>query len=207
MYRVLAILIVLAFTVDTADARRRGHRHYRHHAQVYVVPADAFAMLTPGLSRRDLRRLRARIPGMAPRGVARNAHGQLVPPNWEEQPADPDRRGKRFVSPDGAAWLATSATPVEQEPIADHLKTIAFAEGEEIAYLAGQRDWIAVSGRKGDRIFYRKAVLACDGKVWRHVAFEYPAAARRSVDVFVSRVAAAVTHTVNDGCETAISSR
>jgi hypothetical protein len=133
MYRVLAILIVLAFTIDTADAR--------------------------------------------------------------------------FVSPDGAAWLATSATPAEQEPIADHLKTIAFAEGEEIAYLAGQRDWIAVSGRKGDRIFYRKAVLACDGKVWRHVAFEYPAAARRSVDPFVVRVAAAVTTTVNDGCEAAVSSR
>ena len=38
-----------------------------------------------------------------------------------------------------------------------------------------ERDWIAVSGFKRSRIYYRKAVVACEGKVWHYVEFEYPA--------------------------------
>jgi hypothetical protein len=36
-----------------------------------------------------------------------------------------------------------------------------------------ESDWLAVSGIKGNKIFYRKAVIACGGKVWHHIAFEY----------------------------------
>ena len=62
------------------------------------------------------------------------------------------------------------------EPITSHMQSVAFAEGGTVTYLRGERDWIVVSGTKGDRIFYRKAVIACGGKVWHHVAFEYPVA-------------------------------
>jgi hypothetical protein len=40
--------------------------------------------------------------------------------------------------------------------------------------LRRETDWLAVSGFKGDRIFYRKAVIACGGTVWHHIEFEYP---------------------------------
>jgi hypothetical protein len=103
------------------------------------------------------------------------------------------------VSPDGIAWLATYATPVEQEPIAAHMKAVAFADGEEVTDLRGERDWIAVSGSKGDRIF-------CGGRVWRHVACEYPAEAKRSMDRFARRAADMVDATANEACDGAVSS-
>ena len=130
----------------------------------------------------------------------------LVPPEWRLQPPDPNWKGKRYVSPDDAAWFAAYATPVEQEPIGAHMRAIAFVDGEEITHLRGERDWIAVSGLKAERIFYRKAALACGGKSWRHVAFEYPAHAKRSMDEFVIRAARALDSSVNDGCEPALSS-
>jgi hypothetical protein len=200
---VLVVLLLLALSIDAADARRRGHRHHRHYGQVYVIPQDALGMTASALSRRELRRLRAERVDMGPPGAAPRAYGQLVPSSWQLEPPNPSWSGKRFVSPDRAAWLATYASTVEPEPIPDHMKTVAFGEGEEITYLRGERDWIAVSGLKGDRIFYRKAVLACGGKVWRHIAFEYPAGDKRRMDAFVSRVAAAVTDTMKDGCEAA----
>jgi hypothetical protein len=137
---------------------------------------------------------------------ANDRRGGVPPPTWQLEPPDLTWCGKRFVSPDGTAWLATYATPVEQEPIAAHMKAVAFVDGEEVTYLRGERAWIAVSGFKGDRIFYRKAVLACGGRVWRHVAFEYPAEAKRSMDRFVRRAADMVDATGNEACDGVVSS-
>ena len=67
------------------------------------------------------------------------------------------------------------------------MQSVGFAEGETLTYLRGERDWIAVSGSKGDRIFYRKAIIACGGKVWHHIAFEYPIALKREMDTYVTR--------------------
>src|SRR5262249_47578467 len=136
---------------------------------------------------------------------SRDSRAGFVPPTWQLQPPDPNWHGKRFVSPDGTSWLATYAGAAEKEAIADHMKTIAFADGEQITYLRGERSWIAVSGFKGDRIFYRKAVLACGGRVWRHVALEYPAEQRRRLDAFVERASAVIDATSNEACDTAVS--
>ena len=65
------------------------------------------------------------------------------------------------------------------------MQSVAFTEGETLTYLQGQRDWIVVSGIKDDRIFYRKATIACDGKVWHHIAFEYPSRQRQDDSSFV----------------------
>src|SRR5262249_9537692 len=89
----------------------------------------------------------------------------MVPPNWELQAPDSNWKGNRFLSPDGSSWLTAYASLTTTEPIASHMQSIAFAEGETVTYLRGERDWIAVSGMKGNRIFYRKAVIACGGKV------------------------------------------
>jgi len=80
-------------------------------------------------------------------------------------------------------------------------------EGEEVTYLRGERSWIAVSGFKGDRIFYRKAVLACAGDRWHQVAFEYPASAKRSMEDFVNRAAEGLDETRDRGCDTPVSAR
>jgi serine/threonine-protein kinase len=86
------------------------------------------------------------------------------------------------------------------------MQSVAFAEGETLTYLHGEQDWIVVSGSKAERIFYRKAVIACGGKVWHHIAFEYPVALRREMDRFVIRAAAIIDLAENDGCEDATSS-
>jgi hypothetical protein len=38
------------------------------------------------------------------------------------------------------------------EPITSHMQSVAFAEGETVTYLRGERDWIVVSGTKGDAV-------------------------------------------------------
>src|SRR5262249_4992628 len=103
------------------------------------------------------------------------------------------------------SWLNAYASWTATEPITSHMQSVAFAEGETVTYLRGERDWVAVSGIKGDRIFYRKAVIACGGKVWHHVVFEYPITLRQ-MDPFVIRAAAIIDQAENDGCESATTS-
>ena len=201
MRTLVAIFLLMALSVEAADARRHRHRHHRFYDYIDTQPSSSRSVAPPidyGTPQPPPRR---EIVGMAPPGATPRAYGQLVPSSWRMEPPDPNWRGKRFMSPDGSAWFATYTSPVDPEPIADHMKTFAFAEGEEITYLAGARDWIAASGLKGDRIFHRKGLVACGGKVWRHVAFEYSAADKRRMDGFVRRAVAALTDTANDGCE------
>jgi hypothetical protein len=186
----LFALLLLAFAVETADARKRRH-HYRYLPHAIVVPptdlgpeidSDVRAMKT---ERRDWRR---QPPTLA----------ALVPHTWQEQPADPNWKGKRFLSPDGASWFAVYSAAADKESISDHLKVVLFGEGETVTYLRGERTWVAVSGFKQSRIFYRKAILACTGKTWHHIAFEYPVELKRNMDQFVIAAAQALDATQSD---------
>jgi len=64
---------------------------------------------------------------------------------------------------------------------------------------------LAASGFKGDLLFYRKAALACGGDRWHHVAFEYPANAKRSMQDFVRRAVDILDSSQNAGCDTPLS--
>ncbi len=129
-----------------------------------------------------------------------------IPSGWQLQPTDPNLKGQRFASPDGEGSLALYATSAEQEPIAKHMNAIAFVEGEQITHLRGEEDWIEVAGFKADHSFYRKAVLACAGRVWHEVAFEYPTQSLEEITKFVSRAAKAVRNSEDQGCEASESS-
>lgn len=123
----------------------------------------------------------------------------IVPTDWKLQPPDTNWRGKRFVSPDGDSWLALYNAPADVSN-AEHMKWVASAPGERITYQRRSRGWIVVSGYKGDRIFYRKAMLACGNKSWHHIAFEYPAEDKRAFDRLVTRTSHALKLHENDGC-------
>ena len=125
----------------------------------------------------------------------------VVPSGWTVDPHDPNWRGTRYVSPDGSAWFAAYVSPVEAEPIPAHMEAVATQEGEHVTYARRERDWLAVSGFKGHRIFYRKAVIACGGTMWHHIAFEYPAAQKRQMDAFVNRASRSIDHAEYDSCE------
>ena len=102
------------------------------------------------------------------------------------------RAGEGFVSPDGSSWFAAYSSPVASEPVAAHMNRVTTQDGEAITYIRREPDWLAVSGLKGSRIFYRKAVIACGGKIWHHIAFkDLPAVRKRQMDPFVVRASRA----------------
>jgi hypothetical protein len=125
---------------------------------------------------------------------------KVIPPGWRLQPHDGNWLGSRFVSPDGSSWFAAYSSPVASEPVAAHMNTIAAQDGEAVTYFRREQDWLAVSGMKGNRIFYRKAVIACGGKTWHHIAFEYPAARKRQMDPFVVRASQSIDYAEYDSC-------
>lgn len=181
MRRIVLIALILAVTATTADARRRHHRYYIRQAPVMMVMPDAAEVATRGM--------RGRIDSPA----------QLVPRDWQLQPPDPNWQGRRYVAPDGSAWLALYSANAANDATA-RFKAVAFADGEDVTYLRGERDRLTVSGLKGDRIFYRKVMLACDGTLWRHVALEYPAQAKVNFDRFVENVSRGFERIADDGC-------
>jgi hypothetical protein len=201
MRKLLIIALILVFGVTEADARRR-HRHRHYAIERYAPPLirddDHRSLETIG---------RSALPRSAPGMRTQQAPALLIPAGWQLQPTEPDWKGKRYVSPDGTATLALYAARTDQEPIPAHKKTFAFVEGEELTFLQSERDWIVVSGLKGDRMFYRKAALACGGKSWHHVAFEYPAEAKRSMEGVVTEAVRALDDYENTGCDPAVSSR
>jgi len=130
----------------------------------------------------------------------------VLPADWKLLPPEPNWTGKRLGSPDGRAWLAVYESPA-RESIPDYMNTVARAEGERITYRKQGSSWIVVSGFKGDRIFYRKAMLACANSRWHNIAFEYPAAEKLHYDVFVTRTSRALAAHRNDGCGRDIAGR
>jgi serine/threonine-protein kinase len=108
-----------------------------------------------------------------------------VPSDWTRLPPDERWHGVRFVSPDGSSWLAIYAAR-QDGSIEAHMDATMQADGENVTYLVRRRGWLVVSGQKGDRVFYRKAILACT--VWHHIAIEYPARLQRTYEPLVSLV-------------------
>jgi len=193
MRRVLLLTCLLVLIASTAEARHR-HRHWSGYAYFRSAPL-AYGFVSPD---KNLQRRSFAQGSIKP--------VDMVPPNWQLQPVEPNWKGKRFLSPDGTSWLAVYAFPATPEQLSTHMKSTAFVDGETVTYLRGERDWIVASGTKGDRIFYRKAVIACGGKVWHHIAFEYPTERKRAMDPIVTRAAAIVDLADNDGCEAQASS-
>jgi serine/threonine-protein kinase len=125
---------------------------------------------------------------LAVAGPATAQPNDLVPPGWVRLPDQADQPGPRYGSPDGRAVLLGYASPADR-PVRAEMDAIAFREGERITYHRRTRSWIAVSGYRGDRIFYRKSNLACGGERWHHISLEYPAADKRKMDRTVTRIA------------------
>ena len=122
---------------------------------------------------------------------------RMVPEGWTEIPT-PREPGRRFVSPDGDSWLVARPARAGRS-VQNAMDAIAYRRGERITYQRRGRSWIAVSGFRGDRIFYRKSNLACHGTEWHHIEMEYPAADKRRMDATVTRIARGMT-AFNEDC-------
>jgi hypothetical protein len=142
-----------------------------------MLPLLTIAFLAAPAAARDLRSYEDARFGIA----------AVVPADWQQQPPDARWYGARFVSPDGDAWLAIYAVSPAGNVDA-HMETTAHGDGEDVTLIVRRPGWLVVSGWKGDRAFYRKAVLACGSTVWHHIALEYPARLNQAYDSLVSIV-------------------
>ena len=125
----------------------------------------------------------------------------IAPASWKLLPPDPVRHERRFVSPAGDAWLALYARPADRVSTSAYIEAVKSAAGERITYQRQGRGWVVVSGYRGDRIFYRKAMLACGNRKWHNLEFEYPAAEKRAFDRFVTRASFALQAYARVGCD------
>jgi hypothetical protein len=192
------VVIGLLLLLGTQMADARHYRfHYRHwgHGLRYggaTAPPDPAAN-TPSSSPRS-------GPGIRVLGRP------FPPPDWQLQPVDPQHTGRRYRSPDGAASLAFYASRAGRESASEHLKSIAFVDGEDVLRLAGTQGELVVTGTKQQRMFVRKARLACGGRDWHHVVVEFPISAQRDYARVVEQALGALDRADDDGCTAPVSS-
>jgi len=205
MRKAVLILSIMSCALASADAR--GRHHHGHHFDMYLQALPGADSTQRQSTRRSGRERLAVVAPTDQMPAERSIDtAQIVPRDWNLESPDPNRNGERFVSPDGTAWFEWYRVAAGDKSVAAHMKSVAFADGEELTQVRGQRNWIAVSGFRGDRIFYRQALLACAGDRWHHIAFEYPSNAKLSITNFVRRAAQALEATQNAGCDIPVSS-
>jgi len=122
----------------------------------------------------------------------------ILPPGRTQVYKDTATRTRRFQSADGAVTLTTSqsrSSPGERRREQDE---IARRPGETITYQRRTPTWIAVSGYRGDDIFYRKSNIACGGRRWNNVEFVYPRADKKRLDATVTAAARGMTRYADD---------
>lgn len=126
----------------------------------------------------------------------------IIPPDWTI--TQPRQGFRRFTSPDRSAWLSLYASPIGRESVRDHIEGLKHHFGEGVVtYERGGETWLVLSGFKGSRIFYRKAMLACGGRAWHYLEFQYPRSEKRAFDQFVARASYALKAYSNAGCNPA----
>ena len=130
------------------------------------------------------------------------AHAQerprLIPPGWTQAVADRETRTRKFVSPDGRASLTARQVIADRTAPRRGLDRIAYRDDEQITYHRRAPSWIAVSGYRDGKIFYRKINLACRGTRWNFVELEYPREIKRQMDATVTHIARGMTFYSDD---------
>jgi hypothetical protein len=108
-----------------------------------------------------------------------------VPAGWRSTSVEQGSgvSGRYFHSPDGETWIAVFGRTVAANV---NPRAASIAPDERVTYRADGPGWFVRSGLRGDRIFYRKALISCGGRVAHLMAFEYPASRKRDHDRLVT---------------------
>ncbi len=115
-----------------------------------------------------------------------------VPESWRMGPPPENNDGRVFTSPDGRAQIVVSGMFSIGPRSEEFALRLGPLEGEIIEYERRGRDWLVVSGVKGDKIFYRKSLLSCGDTIWNSVFLQYPASEKEKYDPIVAHVAASL---------------
>jgi hypothetical protein len=92
------------------------------------------------------------------------------------------------------------ASPAARETASEHLKSIAFVDGEDVLRLTGTQGELVVTSTKNERMSVRKARLACGGHYWHHVVIEFPISAQREYTRVAEQALGALDLADDDGC-------
>ena len=194
--RVLIFSVAVLASTGSVDARRHGRHYFRAIklnppvAENYVPSSLEWGRYGGRYSRSERRRLPINILA-------------LVPPDWRKQAADPNRREHRYISPQGDATIAFSGKIAEQGSPDEYLRSLAFVGGEDVTYLRRERDWLVAFGFKDDKHeskFYRKVMLSCDGRRWRHLNVDYLVTARDAIERLIDDLSEVMDLSKNSGC-------
>lgn len=112
-----------------------------------------------------------------------------IPAGWRMGEAPENDDGRVFTSPDGRTTITVSGIFVVLPRFQEIEILTKPNAGETVDYTRQGRNWVVVSGRKGDRIFYKRSLLSCGGAVWNTVYLDYPAAEKAAFDPIVAHVA------------------
>ena len=190
--------LVLLLSTQAADARHYRYRYW-HRGQGFESHHGGQSGVLP-------------LPDSGPNAVSSPRRqpaetrvlGRPFPPSdWRLQPVNVEK-GRRYLSPDGAASLAFDASPASSERASEHLKAVAFVDGEDVSTLVGTQSELLVTGTKDHRTFMRKARLACGGHEWHQVTLEFPTGAQRDYAPVGEQAVRALDLADNDGCEAPI---
>jgi hypothetical protein len=136
------------------------------------------------------------LPAAAQQG--RNDYPSIIPRDWTLLP--PKNNEWRAVSPHEDAWLSLYITPADGST-SSHLRQFGVGAGDRVTYQREGQGWTVVSGYTAEnRIFYRKTMLACEGRKWHNLALEYPASDKQAMDEFVTRASYALAAYNGAGC-------
>ncbi|MCW2282555.1 serine/threonine-protein kinase [Rhodoblastus acidophilus] len=114
------------------------------------------------------------------------------PAGWTMEPEPENNDGRRFASPDGDASVSIYGHFALDSREEEMARKAEADEGETVAYSAKRANWVVLSGTRGDRIFYRKALLSCGDQVWNNISIEYPAQDKAKYDKLVAHMAASL---------------
>jgi hypothetical protein len=128
----LLFLLFVTLVSMPAYAHRRHHHHHSHeHFTAIDRQHDDYAREKSNAppeseSRESGQESRVQVgPAEQERSADVNTAGDLLlPQDWQQQPADPNWQGERYLSPDGTGSFSAYITPVAQEPVAQHMKTM-----------------------------------------------------------------------------------
>lgn len=115
-----------------------------------------------------------------------------VPEGWRMGAPPENNDGRVFTSPDGRAQIIVSGMFSIGPRSEEFALRLGPLEDEIIEYDRRGRDWLVVSGVKGEKIFYRKSLLSCRDTIWNSVFLEYPASEKDKYDALVAHVAASL---------------
>lgn len=99
--------------------------------------------------------------------------------------------GQGFDAPDGATLAVWGSFNVLEHDVAglEAFLRESAAKDEKISYRAAARNWLVLSGTRGDRIFYTKYIFSHRNEVENAFKISYPAALASTYNPITARIA------------------